>query len=366
MGSPDGPLLGGRYQLVEPAGQGGMAVVWRGLVRGAAGFHRPVAVKQIHRRVAADPGFVGMFVEEARVGADLDHPNVVQIHDFGLEDRVPYLVLEWVEGVDLLRWSKSYVAAGWHAPWHLVAAIGIEVCKGLHAAHTRADPWGTPAPTYHRDVTPGNVLVGLNGHVKVADFGLARAMDRGSVTAPNVVKGKVGYLAPEMFDGASASVQSDLYGVGIVLWEVLAGQPLYRGRTDLETLRRVRRGEVPSLSGVRPDAPSALRDLVHRCLAKDPKDRFDSARQVARELAQQLRRVAEPTDDAVLGETVALARRRLGMPARSRPPEALRNSMAPLEKRTRRRTKDLLAPPADPRRRREERSAAPAQVKRNT
>ncbi len=143
MADTPGTMLAGRYQLVEQAGEGGMATVWRALTRGAAGFLRPVAVKRIRPELAVDPSFVAMFVEEARVGADLTHPNVVQIHDFGEDEHGHhFLVMEWVEGVDLRRWSQSYIKAGWHAPWHLVAAIGIEALRGLGAAHGRTDPWG--------------------------------------------------------------------------------------------------------------------------------------------------------------------------------------------------------------------------------
>ncbi|MGF1469869.1 MAG: serine/threonine-protein kinase [Sandaracinaceae bacterium] len=332
MGKGDGAgrLLAGRYQLVEKAGEGGMATVWRALTRGAAGFHRPVAIKRIKRGVASDPAFVRMFVEEARVGADLDHPNVVQIHDFGVdESEQHYLVMEWVEGVDLGRWSRSYVKAGWHAPWHLVAAMGIEALQGLYAAHTRFDVYGRPAPTYHRDVAPGNVLLGSNGVVKLADFGLARAMDRARVTQPDILKGKLAYLAPELIEDAPASPQSDIFGLGVVLWEVFAGRKLFRARNDIETLERVSKAEVPSLAALRPDLPPELVAVVHRALARHPDLRWDSARQMARALAAILRTVAEPTDGPVLGESVALARKRLGLRPRNRAPEALRQSTPP-------------------------------------
>ncbi len=317
-------MLAGRYELVEEAGQGGMAIVWRALTRGAAGFHRPVAVKRIRRALASDPAFVQMFVEEARVGADLDHPNVVSIHDFGEdEDKQHYLVMEWVEGVDLRRWSASYVQAGWHAPWHLGAAVGIEALRGLYAAHTRTDLRGVAAPTYHRDVTPGNVMIGLNGIVKITDFGLARAMDRARITRPEMVKGKIAYLAPELIEEGDPSPQSDIFSLGVVLWELLAGRRLFMRRSDLETVKAVARCDVPPLAKLRPDLPRELITVVHRSLERDPDARFLSARAMARALAQVLRKVAEPTDAEPLGASVALARSRLGLPARSAPPESL-------------------------------------------
>lgn len=320
-----GRVLASRYQLVEKAGEGGMAIVWRAITRGAHGFVRAVAVKRIKAALSHNQEFVQMFVEEARVGASLDHPNVVQLHDFGLDEwGNHFLVMEWVEGVDLRRWASSYHDAGWHAPWHLTAAIGIEALRGLHAAHTRTDPWGKPAPAYHRDVTPGNVLIGLNGIVKLADFGLARAMDRAKVTRPEMVKGKVDYVAPEILDeGSEPTVQSDLFTLGAVLWEVLSGRRLFKGENDLESLKNVVACEVPDLAETRPDLPSDLVTCVHRALERDPAQRYKSARNMARAIARVLRRVAEPTDAEPLGESVATARERLGMPPRDLPPKKL-------------------------------------------
>ncbi|MCB9595866.1 MAG: serine/threonine protein kinase [Sandaracinaceae bacterium] len=321
----EGTVLAGRYQLVERSGQGGMAAVWRAVTRGAAGFIRPVAVKRILGGLSHQPEFVQMFVEEARVGATLDHPNVVQIHDFGRDTLDNYyLVMEWVEGVDLGRWSASYKEAGWHAPWHLTAAIGIESLRGLHAAHTRTDPWGNVAPTFHRDVTPGNVLIGLNGIVKIADFGLARAMDRAKITRPEMVKGKTAYVAPELIDdGLEASAQSDIFALGIVLWEVLASRSLFAGKTDIDSLRNIIACDVPPLEEIRPDLPPALVQTIERALQRDPRNRFGTAREMLLALAKVLRRVAEPTDAEPLGQSVALARQRLNMPPRDLPPDDL-------------------------------------------
>ncbi|MGE0787281.1 MAG: serine/threonine-protein kinase [Sandaracinaceae bacterium] len=332
MADAPGRILASRYQLVEKSGEGGMAIVWRAITRGAHGFVRPVAVKRIKAALAHNQEFVQMFVEEARVGATLDHPNVVQLHDFGVDEwGSPFLVMEWVEGVDLRRWSTSFIDAGWHAPWHLTAAIGIEALRGLHAAHTRTDAWGNPAPAYHRDVTPGNVLIGLNGIVKLADFGLARAMDRAKITRPEMVKGKVAYVAPETaIHGTEPSIQSDLFTLGTVLWEVLAGQRLFLGKNDLESLQLVMNCEIPDLATTRPDLPDELIRTVHRALEKEPERRYATARQMARALARVLRRVAEPTDAEPLGESVATARERLGMPPRDLPPKTL----APLKRTT--------------------------------
>ena len=191
-------LLGGKYEVLELAGEGGMAKVYRGQTHGAAGFTRPVAIKRVLAPLSQNPEFLKMFVEEARVISELDHPNIAQIHDFD-RDRTGeyYLVLEWVDGLTLLEWRQAYREHGNHVPWNLTAAIGIEVLEALHAAHEHEDQHGKPAPIFHRDVTPQNVMLSSCGVVKLTDFGLARAMDRSSITKPGVVKGKISYLAPE-------------------------------------------------------------------------------------------------------------------------------------------------------------------------
>lgn len=308
-----GHVVARKYELIAPAGTGGMAHVWRARTIGAAGFSRPVALKRLLAPLAADAEFVKMFVEEARVVSALQHPNIVQIHDFGLDEQRQYfLVMEWVEGVDLLDWARGHAALGRRTPWHLATAIGIEVLKGLTAAHERADDRGGPAPVFHRDVTPHNILIGLNGIVKLSDFGLARAMDRGKMTRPNIVKGKIAYLAPEIAEGAEASARTDLFSVGIVLWEALAARKLFTGKDHVELIRRIRLGETPPLSAERPDVPAELAQIVHRALSRDPEARFGSAREMARALARMLRQCEESTEADVIAASVRDARKGLG------------------------------------------------------
>lgn len=306
-----GLILSSRYELVELAGEGGMATVWRGLVHGASGWSREVGIKRVLPDFCDNDEFVQMFVEEARVGASLHHPNIVQIHDFGLDDGVYYLVMEWVEGLDLSSWSISYEMGGAHSPWLLVAAIGIEVLKALGAAHTRTDRNKQPIPVFHRDVTPHNILVGDNGIVKLSDFGLARAMDRARMTRPETVKGKLTYLAPELSFGKDPSPQTDIFSVGIVLWEVLAGKKLFDGMNPLEIIKQIRDMETPDLNAIRPDLPQDLIDVVEIALEKDPLDRYETAHEMARALADILRTVPQPTDSEIVGESVMLAKKRL-------------------------------------------------------
>jgi len=308
---PDlGRFLAGKYELVALAGQGGMAEVFRAITHGAAGFRRQVAIKRIIDELSDNHEFVEMFVEEARVISELQHPNIVQIHDFDQDDDGSYfLVMEWVEGLNLLDWSLAHRKSQQPAPWHLTTAMMIEVLKALGAAHERRTTEGERTPIYHRDVTPANVLLTVGGTVKLADFGLARAMDRARMTRPEVVKGKLSYLAPELTHGHDPTVQSDLFSVGVVLYEVLTGGKLFTADTPLELLQTIRDCRVRPLSELRPDAPTALHEAIHRALAPDPEDRFSSARSMVRTLANILRSTPESTSAEVLGKSVVEARR---------------------------------------------------------
>jgi serine/threonine-protein kinase len=234
-----------------------MAVVWRGIAHGASGFARPVAIKRIESQVIGFAEVVEMFVEEARVGALLSHPNIVQVFDFGQDEAGHhFLVTELVNGMHLGQWVKSYYErAKRETPWPLVAAIGIEMLRGLEAAHSRKMPDGTASPILHRDVTPPNILLDQGGIVKLADFGLARAMDRGRMTRPNIVKGKLSYVSPELIAGDAPSPATDLFSVGIVLWEALTGERLFNAGSDVDVVAQIREAKVPLLSFKRPSPP---------------------------------------------------------------------------------------------------------------
>ena len=303
-----GIKLGGKYELLELAGEGGMAQVWRAVLRGAAGFSRPVAVKRILPEIC-ELEYVTMFIEEARVCSQLIHPNIVQILDFDTDPGGQYfMVLEWVEGLNLRDYLLSFWDCQQRAPWALAVAIAIEGLRGLSAAHERMDGGGQASPVIHRDVTPGNLLIGENGVVKLTDFGVSRAMDRASWTSPDVVKGKLAYMAPEIFDDQEVSVRSDIFSLGVVLWEALAGHRLYQMEADVEIFIAASEARIPPLNEVRSDLPASLVATVKRALARAPEDRFGSALEMIRALANTLRQVSQLTDDQVLGRSVARAR----------------------------------------------------------
>jgi serine/threonine-protein kinase len=313
-----GHIIDGKYQLVQIAGEGGMATVYKAMIRGAAGFQRTVAVKHIRPEYRALKNYIDMFIEEARVGSELAHPNIVQVHDFCSEDGSYYLVMEWVEGIDLGGLIRAGRELDKPVPWPLVAAVGIGTLRGLGAAHDRVAPDGTPAPVIHRDVSPHNVLLGINGVVKLSDFGLARARDRAaSLTAPGTVKGKLSYLAPEVTFGKPNSVQSDLFGVANVLWEALSGERLFDGKTDIEIFKKIRACQVPPIAQRRLDVPPALAAALDIALAADPANRYANAEEFAQALGQVMKTATGINPTTALGQAVIEARRQLGTASES-------------------------------------------------
>jgi len=308
-------IVGGRYELIEVAGRGGMADVWRGRVRGDSGFIRDVAIKQMHQNLASQPTYVAMFVEEARLGSSLQSPNISEVHDFVHDRGNYYMVQEWIDGIDLGTWIKWHVARNEHTRWELVAAVGVGILRGLAAAHERLGSDGKPMPTVHRDVSPHNVLLTTRGMVKLIDFGLALAPDRTQeTTEPGIVKGKMSYLAPEIVSGGRPQPASDQFACGSVLWEGLTGRKLFDGATDYETYTRLRDCMVQPLRPLRADVPPAFAQIIHRALSAQIETRFPSTREMARQIGTVLKKVQLRKDlHTVLARSVVEARQSLGM-----------------------------------------------------
>jgi serine/threonine protein kinase len=306
-----GRLIAGRYDLIEELGRGGMAVVWRAMQRGPGRFARSVAVKRILPALHASGDTLAMFAEEARIGAELSHPNVVAVLDYGLDEfQHPYLVTELVSGLDLGAWIRWHASQGKETPWPLVTAIGIEILRGLASAHGRVDARGQPAGVLHRDVTPANILLDVSGVVKLADFGLAKTADRERLTRPDVVKGKAAYLAPELVRGEPASPRSDLFAVGIVLWEALSGARLFLGENEIASALLVRDARVPLLDMKRAGLPLKLTQTIHQALEREPGRRFASAHEMLEALRGVLRILPSSSDAFALGPSFAAAKGR--------------------------------------------------------
>jgi serine/threonine-protein kinase len=309
-----GSIIGGRFQLVDKIASGGLSEVWQGVARGSEVFARPVAVKVMKREFSMVGGpYLQMFLEEARIGAALQHSNVIQVLDFIVEASISgpvyCLVMEWIDGVDLktmLQTEKDMtrpLSAG------LVATIALRVLRGLAAAHERRTPDNKISPVIHRDVSPQNILLALNGDVKLADFGMARARDRiAEHTAPGFVKGNLSYIAPEILSGQPASPISDLFSFGVTLWESLTQDRLFFAKKDMEIYELIRKCEVPPLIERRKDLPPPMVDAIHRALSPDPAKRFKSAREMGAVFGEILR--VEPWGDAdvIIGDAVAQTR----------------------------------------------------------
>jgi serine/threonine-protein kinase len=310
-----GSMIGGRYQLVDVVAEGGLSTVWQGVARSSEVFARPVAVKVMKRAFSTVGGpYLSMFLEEARIGARLQHANVIQVLDFIVEATPTgptyCLILEWVDGIDLRSMLRVEHAMGRKLSWALVATVGLRVLRGLAAAHERRLPDNTLSPVVHRDVSPQNILLALNGDIKLADFGMARARDRiAEHTAPGFVKGTLSYMAPEILVGKPASPISDLFSLAITLWEALTGERLFHAKSDIDVIEAIRRCEVPPLADRRSDLPPAFAAVIHRALLPDPAARFVSARQMAHEIGEILREGDSWGDaDVLVGNAVAEAR----------------------------------------------------------
>jgi serine/threonine protein kinase len=313
-------IRNGRYELLEVAGRGGMAVVWRATQHGDVGFQRTVAVKQMHDHLTESQLYIDMFAEEARVCAAMQSPNMAQVYDFVEEDGNYYLVLEWIDGIDLSSLIRHFTKRGMQMPWEMSAAIGVGMLRALADAHERQDQAGEICPILHRDISPHNILVTSRGMVKLIDFGLCLARDRqAELTEPGVVKGKMSYLSPEIVQGERPTERSDQFSVGSVLWETLAGKKLFDGESDFDVYTKIREGQVAPIRPLRRDLPRGMVSVLQKALATDQANRFLSAREMGRELSLVLKSARAAAKDLhhIIGNTVLDAREHLDMGART-------------------------------------------------
>ena len=308
--------IAGKYELVEVAGRGGMSTVWRAHQQGHGAFRRTVAVKQLSPHLAWDPLYRDMFHEEARIGAELRDTNIAQIYDFVSDDGELFLVMEWIEGIELASYvDYIHNVAKRATRWEVMVGAAIGMLRGLAAAHERVDGAGQPRPIIHRDVSPHNVVINEIGTARLIDFGLSLAQDRdGQKTQPGIVKGKIAYLAPEVVRGGRATPASDQFSAGVTIWESLAGQRLFVGETPYETLRQIADAKITPLGKVRAELPPDLYVALHRALAPDPAERFPSVRELANQLGSILADRSQWRDTyELLGSTVREARQALAL-----------------------------------------------------
>ncbi|MFW5925314.1 MAG: serine/threonine protein kinase [Myxococcota bacterium] len=279
----------GRYVLRHKLASGGMASVHLAVTQGSAGFQKVFALKRMHPHLAQEPGFVAMFLDEARIAARIDHPNVCAVFDFGEVDGEHFMAMEFLMGEPygkLLARLLRQPPVERDRARALVAHLIADACEGLHAAHELRSPEGEPLQVVHRDISPHNLVVTYAGVLKVVDFGVARAAQQFHQTTTGTVKGKFGYMAPEQMRGGDVDRRADVWSLGVVLWESLAGCSLFRRATQSETVLAVMDGRVPPLAEFDPGIDPELDAIVRRACATAPADRYPTARDLGRALRQ--------------------------------------------------------------------------------
>jgi serine/threonine protein kinase len=288
-GGRSGRSAFGRYSLIEPIGRGGMAEVWKAKAHGARDFERVVVLKRILPHLCSDQQFVEMFIAEARLSARLNHPNIVQVFDFGELGGEYFLAMEFIEGLTLST-ALERLKEQQPIPLGLTIQVVRDMCLALSYAHALTGADGTPLHIMHRDVSPSNVMLGLDGTVKLLDFGVAKAVTLADEhTRTGVLKGKISYMPPEVVDGsARADARVDLFAAGVVLHEMLTGKRLFRGRDEFQTLAQIRACEVEPPSAVRNEVPAALDQICLKALSRRPEDRYQTGAELASALAPLL------------------------------------------------------------------------------
>ena len=286
------PIPFGRYLLLDRINIGGMAEVWRAKAFGTGGFERLVAIKRILPNIAEDAEFITMFQDEAKISVQLTHANICQIYELNRIANSLYIAMEYVPGKDLRSIFDRARKKGEPPPVPLVCYVVGKLCEGLDYAHRKKDSYGRELNIVHRDVSPQNVLISFEGEVKVIDFGIAKAAGKVTKTQAGILKGKFGYMSPEQIRGLPLDRRSDVFAIGVCLYELLTGERLFVGESDFQVLEKVRKAEVLPPSTYNRKIPEALERIVLKALAKDPADRF----QYASELADELQRFLITSD----------------------------------------------------------------------
>ncbi len=274
----------GRYQLLEKIAAGGMAEVFKARMSGEEGFEKIVAIKRILPHMADSSDFITMFIDEAKLAAQLTHSNIIHIYDLGKVDAYHYIAMEYVEGKDLRSILKQGPERGWPLPLELALFIASKVANALDYAHRRLGSDGRELDLVHRDVSPQNILISFEGDIKLCDFGIAKAATKMSQTQTGALKGKLQYMSPEQAWGRKVDRRTDIYALGLVLHEMLTGDRLFTGDTDLAILEQVRDAVIALPSTKNPDVPERVDQIVLRALSKDPAARFQNASEFEKEI----------------------------------------------------------------------------------
>ena len=283
---------------------GGMAELYLARATGIEGFEKLVVCKRILPQYVARKDIVEMFLEEARIAALLHHSNIVQVFDIGTDGGNYFFAMEFLQGEDTSRLMKAVVARGEQLPLEHAINVMMGVCAGLHYAHELHGPGGQPLNLVHRDVSPQNVLVTYEGGVKLLDFGIAKAENRGAATRVGQLKGKIRYMSPEQSRAFPLDRRSDIFSAGILLWELTTGRRLYRGGSDFDILKAIIEGDAPPPSTVKPDYPKALERIVMRALRRNRSERYQTAQEMQLALEDFARERRLPVSPVALSNYV--------------------------------------------------------------
>ena len=275
--TPFQPVRFGKYFLLDKVAVGGMAEIFRAKSFGHSGFEKVVVIKRILSQFAGNEDFVEMFIDEAKLSVELTHPNIVQIYDFGKIEDSFFIAMESVQGKDLRSILRRQAERGEYMPLEVSAFIAHEMACGLDFAHKKTNPIGLPLNIVHRDISPSNVLISYGGHVKVVDFGIAKAESASDSTESGVLKGKFQYMSPEQAMAAPIDHRSDIFSLGICLWEMLTGNRLFKRKTGLASLDAVRAGEIPLPTSFNPTVPPELEQICMRALTAEIGERYQEA-----------------------------------------------------------------------------------------
>ncbi len=308
-----------RYRVLERLASGGMAEVFVAESAGIEGFKKRVAIKRVLPHLSEKKRFISMFLDEARLSAQLSHSNCVQVFDIGVGDNAYFIVMEYVDGSDLKAVIDYLKSNGRTFPVEAAVLIAVKICEGLTYAHELKGEGNKDLHIVHRDMSPPNVLITKHGEVKIVDFGLAKASSQLEKSEPGIIKGKFSYLSPEAALGGDVDHRTDIFAVGIILWELLAGKRLFLGDTDFATVKMVQQVNIPSLKAMRSDVNDDLERILHRALAKDLNTRYASARDLGRDLTAFLYRYGRPVSSFDIAELVrgAMSQRKQKKPEKA-------------------------------------------------
>jgi serine/threonine-protein kinase len=278
----------GKYRVIAELGQGGTANVYLAVARGPSGFNKLVVLKFLKSELAVESEFRRMFMNEARLAARLNHPNVVQTNEVFEEDGRPIIVMEYLEGAALSRIVSRSREQGQPIPMAMHLRIICDVLSGLHYSHELRDYDGTPLGVVHRDMTPQNVFVSFDGKVTLLDFGIAKLTGAIAETQTGVLKGKLRYMPPEQIMGEVVDRRTDLFAVGVMMWEAVTREKMWRGLADATVMHNIVNGLIPSPRSVRPDLPQRLEQICMKALASDPKNRYATAAELQLDIEEWL------------------------------------------------------------------------------